>query len=93
MFLHMTLVDFSGGGEAGTQRMAGKQRPAPGFRQITAHPGRQRRPLDEAGHLLVVQSFWPDIFSFSGYAAEEGAFGKPGEFYPGLQRGDGAGGI
>ena len=52
LLLHMALIDLCGGGEAGPQQMAGKERAALGLRQVAAHAGRQRRPLDETRHLL-----------------------------------------
>ena len=55
LFLHITLVDFGRGGKAGPQRVPGKQGCPFGFRKIAPHAGRQRRLLDEARHLLVVE--------------------------------------
>ena len=56
MLLYMAFIDFGGRGETGAQRMPGKFLASLLLGKIALHVGRQRRLLDEACHLLVVEA-------------------------------------
>ncbi len=93
LLLHIALVDLGRGGEAGAQRMAGKQLSALALRQIAAHAGGQRGALDEPGDLLVVEPIGADCLALPGHPAEQRAVRDAAELQPGLQRHDRAGGV
>ena len=88
LFLDITLVDLGRGGEAGAQRMAGKQLYPFGLGQLAANAGGKNGLLDEAGDLLVLQPFGTDGLALAGDAAEQGAMADPAEFQSGFDRGD-----
>lgn len=47
--------------------MPGKQLAALALRQIAAHAGSKRGPLDEPGDLLIVEPLGADAFPLAGY--------------------------
>ena len=61
--------------------------------EFTEHTGSHGCPLDEASHLLTVQSLRPDQFPTSGHTPEKRAVGDSGELEPHLQSCDRAGGV
>lgn len=62
----VTLIDLGRRGEAGAQRVTGKFLAPLGLRKIAAHAGGTRRLLDEACHLLTVQTVRPVLASARG---------------------------
>lgn len=84
MLLHIALVDFGRGGEAGAQRMARKLLFPLAFGEIAAHTGGQDRALDQPGYLLIVKSLGANRFALTSDTAEQWAIRDAGKLQPGL---------
>ena len=89
--LHITLVDLGGRGKARAQGMAGEFRLPLALAEVAAHAGRERRMFDQPGDVPVGQAVGADLFA--NHPPEQRPDSNPGEFEPGFERGDGAGGL
>ncbi len=73
----MPFVDLGGRGGTSAQWVAGEFQPALDVRKIATYTGGQRRLLDEARHLLVVEPIRTHILSLSRDTAKQRAMGEP----------------
>lgn len=93
LFLDVTLVHFSGRGQARAKRMAGEFEGAFNFAEIAANACGHCGPFHKPSDLLVVQPLRPDSFPLPRHPTKKGAMSQFSELDPGLDCGDRAGRI
>src|SRR3984957_20779475 len=91
MFLNVTLLDLSGGGEAGAQRMAAEGEPPLALGKVAAQAGGEGAFLDETDDVLVGQPRPRNPAVLPSDRPEEGTMGDAAEPHPSFEERDRAG--